>query len=140
MNNNQVPNDQPKEISRPSTSLPPISMQKKDKIKEKKDKKKKIKDKKEKPNVKKYHKRNKVDSYSDNDDGDWSKSISRHNSSTGSERSVRRNKEQLYQQASSNPLDVWGVSSPFFKPIPTASEIEKVCGDLEKEIIDQNSE
>lgn len=127
-----------------STPIGPVSVPKKEKNKEKKDKniKKVIKEKKEKTKTKKFHQinKNKIDSDSDNDYVDWSRSSTRHSNSTGSERSVRRNTDLLHQQNSGNPLDVWVMSLPFFKPLPTESEIEKYCGNIEKEKVDQRSE
>lgn len=122
------------------TSIAPSPVPKKEKNKEKKDKNKKvIKDKKEKSYTKKFHNKNKSNLDDDNDYVGWSRSNTRHNNSTGSERTVRRNTEQ-HQQTSGNPLDVWVMSAPFFKQLPTESDIEKVCGSNEQDMIDQNSE
>ncbi|KAK8890970.1 hypothetical protein M9Y10_028171 [Tritrichomonas musculus] len=145
-NNTTNVNSLPPSSPSPST----ISTNKKDKIKkDKKLKEKKIKDKKEKTKTKKFHKINKIkskmnsdsdnDNDNDNDDREWSRP-SRHNSSTGSERSVRRNTDQIHQQVSGNPLDIWVMSMPFFNPIPTESEINEICGDIEKEMIFHSSE
>ena len=51
------------------------------------------------------------------------------NSNVHSERSVRSNDRKILTEAatSGNPLDIWFMSAPLFKPVPTEEELNEIC-------------